>query len=60
MLFDHVIAIINPKTGERRSATLVLTEFQLAQAKRNRLNSDHLNLLLPTGFMPCDPSFASP
>lgn len=58
---DHMINIIDPKTGDQRLLTLQLNELQIAQAKRSCLRSDpEINRQIPDGYMPCDEAFATP
>ncbi|WGR91854.1 hypothetical protein MTX20_26520 [Bradyrhizobium sp. ISRA435] len=52
--------MINPKTGEMKAASVLLTRHQFVQAKRSRLDPEAFRSLLPAGFMFCDESFGTP
>lgn len=59
---DHMINVINPKTGDQKLLTLRgLSEFEIERAKRSLLrSSDNIRSQMPDGYMPCDGSFCSP
>ncbi|WGS23375.1 MULTISPECIES: hypothetical protein [unclassified Bradyrhizobium] len=59
---DHVIKVIDPKTGELRHVTLSLTDKQFLDAKRSNLRdlTPKMRAAIPAGFMPAGESFATP